>query len=794
MKYEQLEDSIKKLLAQNDIIWDSSKSVYMTKLHKNFYLNDREVNQEDDLVEFCELIQFLKSNPEYGVSTEWALSNLNKYVYLNNKSSLKDKFPRTIEALARFYDDSDIINFYKSQGAKAPTIIDLVGTTGAGKTTFCQQFVDDDSKDLLKLTITDSAESTVIQTDILILEKTKKKMFLKVRNRSEIMRDILAVALEVEINDINSSLKDAVKKSGDSIDNDILDKVNNFFSTESLLNAFKVFASEVQEKYKEEFGDKFKWIQQHANDDQFVYILEDNIREIFNTIYFYGYRIEYDLEVEAENKIITTIANTIFKDRKEELEDYPEMRDVISYRLLFDHAILVFPCSHEAKDKLGYDFQQGLVFRDSQGHKLDEQNGIASDFEVKNKVFLIPVDNGGYLIDDRYSNLFEKILISEPKNNVFVLTKVDNTTTYKHYKKSNYEDSKKFNKEFKEKIAKTHNKLLENFLNKQKKFDNSLELHKDETLIFQNFMASFNKAYLSEIDDITYAAEAHKINYSGSPLEQLDKSKLEIEYCDKSWFEIIGSVIKENKLTYYTNISRIKDVNETQEEKIIIYCTDTIRTLVNFYISTQDWENEVEEQLKVFNEDFRSVYQKGSVWFYSNYITDGNTTINSSYFKDLTAKIVRDINSYIIKDKGDNYIKNLLQVPLANYLGNIYSSKSGNSFEMLNSISNKIIANSLEKSAKIAYKVFDRQLMDRDFLDNIEILFSSNSNKYVQPSNITFDDIKITKRSYGTYTEYYAGIYCNLLAKFKYNLETYFLDIFKTVIDSELKELNEKVK
>ncbi|GEQ22118.1 hypothetical protein CBU02nite_26240 [Clostridium butyricum] len=258
MKYEQLEDGIKRLLVENGVTWDGSKSVYMTKLHKNFYLNEREVKQADALVEFCDLIQFLKSNSEYGVSTEWALSNLNKYVYLNNKSDLKMKFPRTIEALARFYDDSDIINFYKSQGAKVPTVIDLVGTTGAGKTTFCQQFVDDDSKELLKLTITDSAESTVIQTDILILEKTKKKMFLKVRNRSEIMRDILAVALEVDINDINSDLKDAVKKSGDSIDNDILDKVNNFFSTESLLNAFKIFASEVQKRYKQEFGDKFK--------------------------------------------------------------------------------------------------------------------------------------------------------------------------------------------------------------------------------------------------------------------------------------------------------------------------------------------------------------------------------------------------------------------------------------------------------------------------------------------------------------------------------------------------------
>ena len=632
-----------------------------------------------------------------------------------------------------------------------------------------------------------------MQTDIVVLEKTLKKMFLKVRNKAEIMKDIITVALELDYKAEGESIKDVIDNSDNIIDEDVIDKVNNFYSTEALFNGFKAFAEKIQENYKLEKTDKFKWIQKNSNAEEYYYTLDEIVGNYFETTYFYGYRQEYDLENGAEDKIVTTIANKEFKDRKEDVEEYPDMANKISYRILFDHAILILPCSSEAKQEIEFDFQLGIVFRDSQGHKLDEQNGIASDFEVKNKIFLIPVDNGGYLIDDRYSNIFEKILISEPKNNIFVLTQIDKTNVYKHYKNSNYVNVKKFKRDFCEKIAKTHKNLLKNFKSKQKEENSHLEFYNDETLLFENFMASFNNAYLSEIDDMTYAAEAHKINYSGEALEELDKSKLEIEYLE-SWFDIVGNVIKQNKLTYYSNVERANAINEKQQEQIITYCTDTIKTLVNFYISTQDWKSEVEEQLKVFNEDFRSVYQKSSVWFYSNYITDGNTTINSSYFKDLTAKIVRDINSYIIKDKGDNYIKNLLQVPLANYLGNIYSSKSGNSFEMLNSISSKIIANSLEKSAKIAYKVFDRQLMDGDFLDNIEILFSSNSNKYVQPSNITFDDIKRTKRSYGTYTEYYAGIYCNLLAKFKYNLETYFLDIFKTVIDSELKELNEKVK
>jgi hypothetical protein len=39
--------------------------------------------------------------------------------------------------------------------------------------------------------------------------------------------------------------------------------------------------------------------------------------------------------------------------------------------------------------------------------------------------------------------------------------------------------------------------------------------------------------------------------------------------------------------------------------------------------------------------------------------------------------------------------------------------------------------------------------------------------------------ILVMKRSYGTYTEDNAGFYCDLMAKYKYNLETHFIDIFK---------------
>ncbi|AGL03705.1 hypothetical protein [Desulfoscipio gibsoniae] len=143
MRYEDLSQDIISNLKNNGIIWDEHRRVFFTKLHKEFYLKGIEAKSEDYLVEFCNLVEHLRSHLEYGVNIGWADSELNKYVYRLHKENLKKQFPLTIDALSRFYDDSDIISFYKNVlRAKNPAIIDLIGTTGAGKTTFCQQFVD----------------------------------------------------------------------------------------------------------------------------------------------------------------------------------------------------------------------------------------------------------------------------------------------------------------------------------------------------------------------------------------------------------------------------------------------------------------------------------------------------------------------------------------------------------------------------------------------------------------------------------------------------------------------------
>jgi len=793
MKYGDLSIEIQNTLKSKGIVWDDKKKVYLTMLHKNLYLNEDEMKSENEANEFVKLLDYLNEHKEFGVSTQWASSILNRSIYLHKKDELKKIFPLTVDSLSRFYDDSDIVNFYKSQGALSPTIIDLVGTTGAGKTTFCQQFVDEGSKDLLKLTITDVGESTVIQTDILILEKTDKKMFLKVRNKIDIMRDILLVALEIDLTKESVNIASKIKKSSELRDKDIIDKVSNFYYSEDLFARFLDFTIKVQSDYGSS-SEKAKWVQSNLNNEDYQYIIDEIVEAEYETDYFYGYRMEYNLDNDGETQIITTIANTAFKNRKEEIEEYPEMSNQVSKWLLYEHAILVLPCSDKAKDKVNYNFQEGLVFRDSRGHNLDEQSGIAADFEVKNKIFLIPIDTSGYLIDERYSNLFEKILISEPKNNVFVLTKIDYNKTYRKYKESGigYENFKEFKKEFSEKLAKTHNNILNRFLEKEKTIDKTNEFYKDETNLFKNFMASFDNAYFSEIEDDTYESEGHKITYDGNALDEFDKSKVKIEWLD-SWFEIIDGIIGKNKFTYHENINRISKVNPSKQESIIKESAKYVKSLVSYFSSIQKWENEVEYQLKIFKEDYRSYYPTSKVWYYSTYIADGNSTTNGLRFKDFTAQLIRDVKSYIVSGTSTNYYLEKLVKPLNTYLSTLYKNKFSN-IDIIRTMSESIVSNALEKAVKISYKVFERGLINNYKLDNIKMIYSDKTGNYVKPTRITYKEIEEESRDYYTYTEEYFCIYCNLLSKYKFNIDKYLVDILATIVKNELEEIDKKIK
>ena len=58
--------------------------------------------------------------------------------------------------------------------------------------------MDEEGKSVLGKTITSSGNSTIIQTDIAILENTKNRLFLKARDKNAIIRDLIFVALNID--------------------------------------------------------------------------------------------------------------------------------------------------------------------------------------------------------------------------------------------------------------------------------------------------------------------------------------------------------------------------------------------------------------------------------------------------------------------------------------------------------------------------------------------------------------------------------------------------------------------
>lgn len=99
-----------------------------------------------------------------------------------------------------------------------------------------------------------------------------------------------------------------------------------------------------------------------------------------------------------------------------------------------------------------------------------------------------------------------------------------------------------------------------------------------------------------------------------------------------------------------------------------------------------------------------------------------------------------------------------------------------------------IISNAISRSTLISYKLFDRNVVRNSSGSNIYMI-CQDSSKYIAPQN-NLSSYGVYKRSYTTDTEFYLAIYCNLFAKFKYNLETYFLNVFEAALEMELENLD----
>ena len=59
LRYEEINEEIKELLKKNEIIWDEHRG-YVSNLHKDLYLKESEVKSQKYLIQYCDLVQYLK--------------------------------------------------------------------------------------------------------------------------------------------------------------------------------------------------------------------------------------------------------------------------------------------------------------------------------------------------------------------------------------------------------------------------------------------------------------------------------------------------------------------------------------------------------------------------------------------------------------------------------------------------------------------------------------------------------------------------------------------------------------
>ena len=794
MKVESLKDCLKKMLSDNGIQWNSGKGIYSTRLHKDFYLRESEAKSVEHFEEFCKLVKYLEGHLEFGVSIEWGDSELNRYVYELNKDELRNQFPLTINALARFYADSDIIAFYKKTlRAEDPTIIDLVGTTGAGKTTFCQQFVNDEGKSILEKTITPSGNSTIIQTDIVILENTKNRLFLKARGRKDVIRDILLVCLSVE-SDYKFELKKGItegdnkkgiKKSVEKdikVDGDLFQGVYNLFRTEELMEQFMSIAKIVQENLKSE-EDIQDYLNDNMDNSDIVQLLDTIIKKELNIENFYGYRHEMNLE---EKYILekTVIPTKVFNKNKEK---NVEFENIISYRILFEQAVLVLKCDEKAKSRLPKKFRKGVVFRDSQGHKKSEQVGIATDFEVKNKILLIPANTGGELVDDRYIDELKNIITSEPKQNVIVITKLDKASSYEYYK----EDYDDFIENLKEQVVTTHNNLIGRL--EDEDGENADATYRfDRNAIVKKFIESFDNAFLSKVTkgvDGSFDPELHRIICQNKNNQEISKSDIEDIKAMESWYDLVSGILeRQSGISYEEGGLVYKCANANEKTGTISTLISDMDGMLKVAYKNINWQNKIHKALSLYSRDFRSIYNELYLWKYRSFNRDNS--VSGYNIEDKVSEFVKYIHSLVLKsDNSKNAVEEILEATLITYLEECYSFEKNLSAAK---IAKKIISNAISRASIISYKLFDRDVINYTSSQNIRSIYQNTQQCTIPKQSINY--YEVFKRTYYTDTASNLGIYCKLCAKYKYNIETYFIDIFKTVIEIELEKLEKNAK
>lgn len=440
-------------------------------------------------------------------------------------------------------------SFYQRQlNLNNPNIVHIIGARGSGKTTFCQQFVDEYGKNILEKTITPSGNSTIIQTDIVILEETENRLFLKARSKWDILRDVIIFALSIDLNfkfDLNKGIyeksnRQAIKLGQDKdikLDTNTCKYVYNLFRRDDLMEEFLEICKDLQREYFSK-GDIEILIAQNIEGSQLGFFIDNIIRDELGIDEFYGRRHEIGLDSDLiiEKTIISTKKFNKYKDKEE------DFKDIVSYRILFEHAVLVLNCDEQAKRSIPDGFSKGLIFKISQTYNQSDHISIETDFNhIENRILLIPAGICGELIDDRSIDEFKNVIISDSKRNVVVITKLDKTCSHESYRDCYSE----FIDNLKDEVVTTHNSLIDKLGQVYlKETDQEALLNRND--IIQKLIVFFDSAYLSNIQKRhgEFDHELHKIVCKDKEDQLIEASDIEDIVHTDTWYDLLKYILQ----------------------------------------------------------------------------------------------------------------------------------------------------------------------------------------------------------------------------------------------------------
>lgn len=463
---------------------------------------------------------------------------------------------KSIDDLRRGNMDSDIITFYKQVTKTArPIIIDLIGARGAGKTTFCQQFVNEEGNRLLSKTISTSGNSNIMKTDIVILKETKSRLFLKARTKSDIIRDLILVALSIDPEyqfDIKKGITDAANKAGvkkfnekgTNINIELFQNVYNLVRTVILLSKFQEIAKELQQNLKKK-DDIEEYIDINISNENITLLLENIIYSKLAINNFYGHR--HEISLDRDNILEKTIVPTnIFNKHREGLKEFYE---VVSLRLLFEKATIVLKCNERSKHNLQQKFSNGVVFRIlEEFKKVDEQEILESNLNVKYRMLLVTAATGIELVDEKFVDELKNMISSSSTQNIVVITKIDKISSYEEYTQNNYDA---FIESLKQQVATTHNKIIDKLEETQERTAcGTCKLTKDR--ISKKIFSAFDNAYLSKITKDkhgNYDAEIHKIVCKNSSNKEILANDIEDIIILENWNTSVSNSLNQEART-----------------------------------------------------------------------------------------------------------------------------------------------------------------------------------------------------------------------------------------------------